>query len=160
MATNNGYSGTLVPRIGYTRSVRFRNRVRRSFGQSGAVLGVFLYLIFTVPGNGYLTTGYTRSWLYPYEKHSIIRTACQLLSWYECVSVYSVIILLVSICAFQEIYSRKIQTKVKKFVMVPTLPSPSLFSNHLVNAWQAQIEISNMYRLIKATCVTPSVNIF
>ena len=65
MATNNGYSGTLVPRIGYTRSVCFRNRVRRSFGQSGAVLGVFLYLIFAVPGNGYLTTGYTRSWLFP-----------------------------------------------------------------------------------------------
>ena len=65
MATNNGYSGTLVPRIGYTRSFFFRNRVRRSFGQSGAVLGVFLYLIFAVPGNGYLTTGYTRSWLFP-----------------------------------------------------------------------------------------------
>ena len=65
MATNNGYSGTLVPRIGYTRSICFRNRVRRSFGQSGAVLGVFLYLIFAVPGNGYLTTGYTRSWLFP-----------------------------------------------------------------------------------------------
>ena len=65
MATNNGYSGTLVLRIGYTRSVCFRNRVRRSFGQSGAVLGVFLYLIFAVPGNGYLTTGYTRSWLFP-----------------------------------------------------------------------------------------------
>ena len=65
MATNNGYSGTLVPRIGYTRSVCFRNWVRRSFGQSGAVLGVFLYLIFAVPGNGYLTTGYTRSWLFP-----------------------------------------------------------------------------------------------
>ena len=65
MATNNGYSGTLVPRIGYTRSVCFRNRVRRSFGQSGAVLGVFLCLIFAVPGNGYLTTGYTRSWLFP-----------------------------------------------------------------------------------------------
>ena len=68
MATNNGYSGTLVPRIGYTRSVCFRNRVRRSFGQSGAVLGVFLYLIFAVPGNGYLTTGYTRSWLFPFYK--------------------------------------------------------------------------------------------
>ena len=66
MATNNGYSGTLVPRIGYIRSVRFRNRVRRSFGQSGAVLGVFLYLILLVPGNGYLTTGYTRSWLFPF----------------------------------------------------------------------------------------------
>ena len=68
MATNNGYSGTLAPRIGYTRSVCFRNRVRRSFGQSGAVLGVFLYLIFAVPGNGYLTTGYTRSWLFPFKK--------------------------------------------------------------------------------------------
>ena len=65
MATNNGYSGTLVSRIGYTRSVRVRNRVRRSFGQSGAVLGVFLYLILAVPGNSYLTTGYTRSWLFP-----------------------------------------------------------------------------------------------
>ena len=67
MATNNGYSGTLVPRIGYTRSVCFRNRVQQSFGQSGAVLGVFLYLIFAVPGNGYLTTGYTRSWLFPFN---------------------------------------------------------------------------------------------
>ena len=28
--------------------------------------GVFLYLIFAVPGNGYLTTGYTRSWSFPY----------------------------------------------------------------------------------------------
>ena len=66
MATNNGYFGTLVPRIGYTRSVWIRNRVRRSFGQSGAVLGVFVYLIFAVPGSGYLTTGYTRSWLFPF----------------------------------------------------------------------------------------------
>ena len=67
MATNNGYFRTLVPRIGYTRSVCSRNRVRRSFGQSGAVLGVFLYLIFAVSGNGYLTTGYTRSWLFPFS---------------------------------------------------------------------------------------------
>ena len=73
MATNNGYSRTLVPRIGYTRSVRFRNRVRRSFGQPGAVLGVFLYLILAVPGNGYLTTGYTHSWLFPFLFRCFLR---------------------------------------------------------------------------------------
>lgn len=39
--TKNGYPTTFIPSIGNTRSVCFRNRVQRYFGQSAAVLGYF-----------------------------------------------------------------------------------------------------------------------
>ena len=67
--TKNGYSGTLIPEIGYTRAVLLRNRVQWQFGQSAAVLGVFSYLILCVPDHGYNSTGYTRFWLFPNKKY-------------------------------------------------------------------------------------------